>query len=793
MTDQFERDAAELLGRGEITGRELRRETEPIPESLGPFRIVRLLGRGGAGDVYLARDTQAERDVALKILHRLAVSNLERFVREARVAALLSHPNLVPIHDAGRIEQWHYISMKYIEGGSIAGLRLTAEEAAEKMRRVALAAHYAHEQGIVHRDITPGNVLVDRGGEPYLADFGLAKRSEASDGTLSATGAIIGTPAYMAPEQARGEVHTLDARTDVYGLGATLYELAAGRPPFPDSSIYTAVRRVVDEDPPPPDVPRPLRLVIAKAMDKEPGSRYPSAKELAEDLKRFVEGKPVKARPPSFARRLKRRIARHRGVFLTAGLGFLAAALGTGLLLYQSHRVRTSEQEEHRKREESLWELSRLWSHVLLARQGFYQAQQDPGRTRRRIEEAIGGITEFLARHPGHPQGLFARAWGRLFLDEHELAKEDLGRVIAREPRFAPAWALLGRVLVEQYRQTYGTRISEEERRRRYEPLLVRAEEAFRRGWSGEAWGLGPMSPDEVPQTLARAASLHYVEKKNSEAMKLLEEAVAREPSEEYWNAMGALTADPRRAIECQTEALRIMPWFARAHLDRGNAHQKLGELDPAAENYTAALRINPKLRPAYVNRSVVRSAQGRWREAEADCTAALELEPGHVTALANRAYARLLGRNLRGAIEDCELALQADPQNVQALINRAGARAGLGQWKEVVEDCDRALAAEPGQAEAWVNRGVAKLNLADLEGAVADSTRAIELKEGLAQPYINRALAHELLARRSGQPEQERLRQAEEDFLRALRLPGGHRILAQQGLDRVRARRRDY
>jgi serine/threonine-protein kinase len=319
----FDESAFEFLRRGMISPDDLKRRRDPVPSTLGPFVILRPLGQGGLGDVYLATDTRTGREVALKILNRLALTRLDRFIREAKLASLLAYPNIVQVYEAGEIEGWHYISMQYIDGFPITELRMTPREAAEKIRIVALAAHHAHRNEIIHRDITPKNVIVHRStGMPYLVDFGLAKQVEGD--AMSVTGAVLGTPAYMSPEQARGEVNRLDARTDVYGLGATLYALVVGRAPFPEESLYATIRRVIEEEPAMPSIPKALRLILQKAMSKDRDQRYPSAEALALDLQRFLEGKRVSARGPSTVYRLRKVIAAHRAAIVVGLIGVAA-------------------------------------------------------------------------------------------------------------------------------------------------------------------------------------------------------------------------------------------------------------------------------------------------------------------------------------------------------------------------------------------------------------------------------------------------------------------------------------
>ena len=280
-----------------------------LPRVFGPYELIEELGRGGMGVVYRARQLSLGRTVAIKLLLAGAHSSettLQRFRTEASAAAGLRHPNIVAIHDYGEVEGQPYYTMDRIEGQNLSdhcgGKPLDARQAAEWMRFLASAVQHAHERGVLHRDLKPSNIIVDRSGRPYVTDFGLAKLySENGFETLS--GQAMGSPGYLAPEQARAESDTISAATDVYGLGALFFHLLTGRAPFNAATTAETFRMVLEESPPSPrvlnpSVPRDLEVICLKCLETEPARRYETAAELAEDLDRFLTGRPIRARAP---------------------------------------------------------------------------------------------------------------------------------------------------------------------------------------------------------------------------------------------------------------------------------------------------------------------------------------------------------------------------------------------------------------------------------------------------------------------------------------------------------------
>jgi WD40 repeat protein len=279
------------------------------------YEVVRLLGRGGMGAVYLARHHRLGRLVAVKMIlagAQAGPERTERFLREARALARLRHPHILQVHDLAEHDGLPFMALEYVEGGSLADrLRagpLPPTETARLIEVLAEAVHHAHREGVVHRDLKPANVLLTADGTPKVADFGLARLREADD-RLTHSGAVVGTPAYMAPEQARGDEAAVGPATDVWALGAVLYECLTGRPAFQGASAYETLRQAVETDPTPPrrlrpETPAALEAVCLKCLEKQPGGRYAGASELAAALRAFREGAPP---PTAFPRRRRRR------------------------------------------------------------------------------------------------------------------------------------------------------------------------------------------------------------------------------------------------------------------------------------------------------------------------------------------------------------------------------------------------------------------------------------------------------------------------------------------------------
>jgi serine/threonine protein kinase len=279
---------------------------ESLPHHIGRYRVEGVLGKGGFGLVYLVHDDPLQRRVAIKVPHRKIVARVEdteAYLTEARTIANLDHPNIVPVHDAGSTDQFPcFIVSKFIDGTDLATRlkqsRPSLLEAVELIATVAEALHHAHKQGLVHRDIKPGNILLDKSGKPFVADFGLALREQ----DVGKKPCYVGTPAYMSPEQAGGEGHRVDGRSDIFSLGVVFYELLVGCQPFRAASPAELMEQVANHEPRPlrqmeESIPTELERICFKALSKRVAERYMTAKDMAEDLRHFLAEQPIQ--PPS--------------------------------------------------------------------------------------------------------------------------------------------------------------------------------------------------------------------------------------------------------------------------------------------------------------------------------------------------------------------------------------------------------------------------------------------------------------------------------------------------------------
>lgn len=371
----------------------------------GEYELLDEIARGGMGVVFRARQVKLNRIVALKMIlsgELAGAEEVQRFKTEAEAAANLDHPGIVPIYEIGEHEGQHYFSMGFVEGQSLAGRAkdgpLPPREAAEIVKKVAEAVAYAHEKGVIHRDLKPANVLLDANGEPRVTDFGLAKQVE-SNSDLTRTGAVMGTPSYMPPEQAGGKADEVGPRSDVYSLGAILYCLLTGRPPFQSANPTDVLLQVLDRDPVSPrslnsEIDRDLETITLKCLEKGPRRRYTSATGLADELGRYLRHEPIIARPISKPARTWRWCKRNpvvSGLVAAVAMSLVAGMTVAGYFAILATNRAQVAGEAHRRADETAKQL-RIQKDLA------EQAAKDAVNEKRRTQMALYSIKVQLAK-----------------------------------------------------------------------------------------------------------------------------------------------------------------------------------------------------------------------------------------------------------------------------------------------------------------------------------------------------------------------------------------------------------
>ncbi|MHC4780500.1 MAG: protein kinase domain-containing protein, partial [Planctomycetota bacterium] len=438
-----------------------------VPErSLGPYRIVREVGRGGMGVVFEVEREDLGKRFALKALATRDVGDetaLTRFIREAKALAKIDrHPNIVTVFDVGMSEKEeegpvHYFTMELVEGGALDG-RLDEEtmglrEGVEVVEQVARALSHAHKHGVIHRDIKPGNILLADSGEPKITDFGLA-RDMTSATRVTTTGTAMGTPVYMSPEQAVGNVEEVDEQSDVYSAGAVLYEVLAGLPPFDGPTVAGVIFQVLHREPPRPrllnqEVPRELEAICLKAMEKEKSRRYLTAAEFADDIERWLSGRPVLAKAPGPLTFAWKRVKRNRSIFLVGAVSLLLVAVASIFAvraLLDSRDVRRRETERAEMRRNALRHIEEGRKKLEQADRYRYMHVVELMEARGLLEEAEKAFGAAVEADEECAEAYHLRGRTRFLQMRYEAAEKDLDRAVELDPEGAPSRVLRGEV-----------------------------------------------------------------------------------------------------------------------------------------------------------------------------------------------------------------------------------------------------------------------------------------------------------------------------------------------------------
>jgi len=703
------------------------------------YRVLRKLGEGGMGAVYEAIEEKLSRRVALKVLSAQiagAGSARERFVREAWIAGKLNHPNLVKVYDRGECNGLSWFSMELVEGGSLhdvvrklrksgrdetwnlkAGTRDYFTWAIGHVIEAARGLDHAHRNGIVHRDIKPMNLLLGR--DPVtvkVADFGLAIDEDAI--RLTRTGAVMGTIAYMAPEQIRGRKKEIDARTDVYALGVTLFEMLTLELPYVAGTQEMYLSSVLTEQARRPSrvnrsLSRDLDTVIGKALEKDPRDRYESAAAFAGDLENVLNFRPLHARPPSVPTRLAK-WARRRPVH-AALAAILVVSVPTVTLL----GVRAAKQQRALARVE----MQRLWDEARAL------GRED------RPSEALAPLTALLERDPDHVEALKARSLNRLSL---ALKEDDLGR---RLEWMEPALEDAGRVISLEPEASWPYRVRAfmlERIGRREEAARDEASAAQRRG--------EVLTPTEleIEGLLALQAGEHRA------AEERFSEAIRRAPgmAQPYMKRAAAYEklGELQRAMADWQVAAAMMPDDVVPRQNLGRLAAMAGDLESSAAYYGEAVRIAPDnamvhagLADMHVRRGVENATAGESEKARAEFREAQREARIAIDRDARLAWARV---NLGAAIIE-ETRLDDAP-------DAAKVREALADYEEAVrlKEQQKADPSEPDYAAALVNLCDGMIQLRDPEGALAACLRATEAYPDQADVFYNMAGAYILAGR---------------------------------------------
>lgn len=646
----------------------------PLPGTLTErYELRELIGQGGLGRVYRAFDQVLRRDVALKVMRDPGPEAGSRLLREARAQGRVSHDHVCRVYDAGETDGQTFVSMQLIAGPSLrqAGASLTTTEKLEVVAQAADGVHAAHRCGLVHRDLKPGNIMLERrpdgGWKAYVVDFGLVRDLDAA---ATATHAVAGTPHYMAPEQVRGAVDRIDWRADVWALGATLFELLSGHPPFGATSSMEVLVRVLKEEvrfPTHPRIPRDLKAILERCLEKEPERRYGSARELAEDLRRFRDGLPVSARPAGPLQRLAKAARRNWQLTAVVAASGLALLVLAGLLAATAWRARERAELARRFGEEAA-------AVEAIARYSALLPPHDARRERQIVRTRIDAI-EHQAREIGElatGPGAYAVGRGWLALGDTERARSSLQHAWDAGYHTPDTAAALGQAMATVYRRKlYEARgISGKEMRQFRERQLA----AELRDPALELLRTGGAATSTSPAYVEAVVAL----------------------VEERWDEALAAARSAARDVPWLFEATRLEGeiWLtrARAQSNRGetaDAADSIHQADLAIARATEMARSDPAARALECKRR-------QFLVSEAATSGMVSPEPLLIP--------------LRAA---CEAVLEIDPDASDALCDLSAGHQRCGAWLldhgqdpsqvlgEAVALAEAALACNPGDPAA--------------------------------------------------------------------------------------------
>jgi tetratricopeptide (TPR) repeat protein/tRNA A-37 threonylcarbamoyl transferase component Bud32 len=717
----------------------------PLPEIPG-YEVLAILGRGGHGIVYRVKHLKLKRIAALKMLltgEYASATELARFMREAEAIATLQHPNIVQIYDVGEVDGRPYFTMEFVGGGSLAqklgGVPQPARYSATVAESLARAIHTAHIAGIVHRDVKPANVLLTLDGTPKISDFGLARYLEGqADVTLGP--AKVGTPSYMAPEQVVGRPGSVGPPADIYGLGATLYELLTGRPPFRGETATETERQLLTREPVPPSqlnakVPRDLETICLKCLQKEPTRRYESALALTDDLRRFEEGRPIHARPVGRGERAWRWCRRNptMAALLLTALALVGLVSGGGTWLLQQRTQRNIELRSEIGTAVIQAVSLRKGFHFHEARELLAQARQRLGPTasnelRRSVDQAwadldlvekldaarlqtatpVDGKFKLAGAEPLYEQAFETAGLGKPGDDAEAVAVRV--RASAVRPEIVAAlddWASFtgdsGRYV---WLLAVARRADPDPLRDRLRQPEMRQNGAVLTRVVGETRLVERARVDDLsPQFLTTVG--RALRSAGGDAVPLLRAAEARYPQDFWLNHQLGMALKSANQLDESLTYLRmaaaLRPDVGLVHMNLGVALTRKGRLDEATDQFKEALRIDPNaFAGVHVNLGTVLFNLGRVDEAMRQYQEALRFDPNSALAYSNLGVALSSKGRMDEAIHCFEESIRVDPLGSAFAHWRLGiALQERARWEEAIAHFQRALQLEPNLAAA--------------------------------------------------------------------------------------------
>ncbi|HWB09752.1 MAG TPA: serine/threonine-protein kinase [Pirellulales bacterium] len=708
------------------------------------YEVESVLGRGGMGIVYKARQVRLNRPVALKMLLGGAYASLEergRFAREAEAIAGLQHVNIVQIYVVGDHEGRPYFTMEYVDGGSLADVLLgkpqTARQAVALLSTLTEAVHAAHQRGIVHRDLKPANILLNADGAPKIADFGLARHFNEGP-ALTLSGARLGTPSYMAPEQALGKTRAVGPATDIYSLGAILYELLTGRPPFRGETAAETERQVIAAEPMPPTllnskVPRDLQTICLKCLQKDPARRYATAAALADDLHRFQRGEPIRARPAGLLERFGKWVRRRpsQAATLAASVILALGMVGAGLWFVeqqtrQQNAVETDLREAASLRNEARWALARSALERAESRLGRSVPQElrlRIDKARHQLELVIGLDDIRLKRvtrgeldfYKARANEEYAEAFVRAGLGRLSDSPASVAAMInASDVRGALVaavhdWAVCA---LDPARQSWLLELARQTdpapndwRQRLFDPGAWNDPRRM-----AELAEKAPIATEPVSLLLAVGERLGAV---RGDAVPFLQRVQKEYPADFWANLIlgnKMLQWAPKEAGGYYRAALASRPQAAVGYCAVGDAMRLQNSAIEAIDYYHKAIQLDPFYARAYSNLGLILQTEGRVEEAIGHCQQALRCDPDYAWAHQDLANALRTQGRLDDAEDHYRQVLRLDPANWQAEDCIRGMLVHRGRGHEVQRGWRKTLQADPTDFNDW--NGYAELCL---------------------------------------------------------------------------------